>query len=256
MTDFFAKVDPYLYDLSLPYVVPGVRQAQALRSSFFRDCFDTTMPLFGLDVGVGTGSDLNNLMAEYDDFSVFGIDQSSNLTKVLLDLDTNHFTPKRQVRYIEGDFTQWNAFEEVQSQCPLGLDFVSSSFAIHNVPTDLQEKCFEYIAKTLKPGAPFFYLDLVGYDCATLQSRADIADLLFIEEQMRETPKDVSDSEWQKLAERWSQHYRTENFITPLTSVRGPSIARMFSTAGLSHPEVLYRHYNTTLLYATRLELQ
>ena len=255
MSDFFAKVDPYLYDLSLPYVVPGVRQAQALRSSFFRDSFDTTMPLFGLDVGVGTGSDLKNLMADYDDFSVFGIDQSSNLTKGLIDPDKDNHTSKRQVHYIEGDFTQWDAFAKVQSLCHIGLDFVSSSFAIHNVPEDLQQRCFEYIARMLKPKAPFFYLDLVGYDCETLQSHADNADLLFIEQQMRETPNGASEREWQRLAERWNQHYQTENFITPLNSFRGPSVTEMFAAAGLSQPEVIYRHYNTTLLYATRLEL-
>lgn len=255
MSDFFAAADPHLYDLSLPYVVPGVRQAQALRAAFFRDCFDATMPLFGLDVGVGTGSDLRTLVAGHGELFVFGIDQSSTLTRALIEDPDNCCAPGQTIRYIEGDFTQWDVFEEVQSLCPVGLDFASSSFAIHNVPQDLQQRCFGYIAKTLKPGAPFFYLDLVGYDDQKLQAHADNADLHFIEQQMRDIPKGVNVGQWRQLAMRWNQHYRAENFITPLISRRGPSIAMMFSAAGFSHPEVLYRHYNTTLLYATRLKL-
>ncbi len=252
MSDLFDRIPPSLYDLSLPFVVPGVKRAQAIRALCFRDRVRPAHCPIGLDVGIGTGADLMLLMEGFQNFHVYGIDQSSNLTAALSHRIATKKLGAGSIEIVAGDFTQWQTFVPVHESQPEGLDFATSSFAIHNVPLEMQKEAFFNIASLLKPRAPFFYLDLIGYDASNLQEIADQVDLEFIEQEMSVVPAGVDANEWHRLRERWIQHYRYENYITPLNSSNQSSVVSMMKDVGFNHPEVLYREYNTTLIVAQR----
>lgn len=254
MTDFFDTVDPLLYDQSLPYVVPGVAAARAMRKSAFDKIFECTAQWIGADIGIGTGSDLATLLPKGSSGKIYGVDDSPRLTSKLSRAGK---LPNVQLRSVSltleiCDFSENHAFKSISSANPNGLDFVSSAFAIHNVPHRRQAIAFQNVASLLKIGSPFFYLDLVSYADASLREAADMADLNFIETEMNAVPPGIDEYQWQRLQARWIEHYQHENFLLPLTSPDKTSVSGMLADAGFAPPEILYRMHNTTLLLARR----
>lgn len=254
MTDFFDTVDPLLYDQSLPYVVPGVAVARGLRKAAFDLIFGRSTDWIGADIGIGTGSDLVTLLPKGSTGKIYGVDDSSRLTSKLSRAGK---LPNAHLRSVTltleiCDFSDDDAFKAISAANRNGLDFVSSAFAIHNVPHQRQAVAFRNVASILKIGSPFFYLDLVSYADARLREAADLTDLAFIEAEMNAVPPGIDEDQWQKLQSRWVEHYQHENFLLPLTSPIGPSVSTMLADAGFASPEILFRMHNTTLLVARR----
>jgi ubiquinone/menaquinone biosynthesis C-methylase UbiE len=256
MTDFFDTVDPLLYDQSLPYVVPGVAMARTMRKIAFDRIVERSTDWIGADIGIGTGSDLATLLSKGSTGKIYGIDDSPRLTSKL---SRSGRLPNVQLRSVSltleiCDFAENHAFKSISATNPNGLDFVSSAFAIHNVPHERQEIAFKNVASILKIGSPFFYLDLVSYAEANLRVAADLADLAFIETEMNAVPPGIDEYQWQKLQTRWIEHYQHENFLLPLTSPDKASVSGMLADAGFAPPEILFRMHNTTLLLARRVK--
>ena len=255
MTDFFDAVDPLLYDQSLPYVVPGVAVARALRKAAFDMIFERSIDWVGADIGIGTGSDLATLLPRGSTGKIYGVDESSRLTSKLSRAGK---LPNAHLRSVTltldiCDFSEERAFRTISAANPKGLDFVSSAFAIHNVSHQRQAVAFRNVASILKVGSPFFYLDLVSYADASFREAADLADLAFIGAEMNTVPPGIDEDQWQRLQTRWVEHYRHENFLLPLTSPDGADVSTLLADAGFSPPEVLFRMHNTTLLIARRV---
>lgn len=256
MTDFFDTVDPLLYDQSLPYVVPGVAVARSMRKTAFDMIFARSADWIGADIGIGTGSDLATLLPKNSTGKIYGVDDSSRLTSKLSRAGK---LPNAQLRSVTltlqiCDFSGSRAFKAISAANPSGLDFVSSAFAIHNVPHQRQAIAFRNVASILKIGSPFFYLDLVSYADASLRQAADLADLAFIEAEMNAVPPGIDEDHWQRLQARWIEHYHHENFLLPLTSPDGVSVSNMLADAGFAPPEILFRMHNTTLLLVRRVK--
>lgn len=254
MTDFFDTVDPLLYDQSLPYVVPGVAAARTMRRAAFDNIFERSADWIGADIGIGTGSDLATLLPKGSTGKIYGVDDSSRLTSKLSRVGK---LPNAQLRSVSltleiCDFSENHALESISAANPKGLDFVSSAFAIHNVPHRQQAIAFRNVARILKIGSPFFYLDLISYADVSLREAADMADLTFIETEMNAVPPGIDEYQWQRLQTRWIEHYQQENFLLPLTSTDKASVTGMLADAGFAPPEILYRMHNTTLLLARR----
>jgi len=254
MSGLFGNISPELYDLSLPYVVPGVEEAQRIRQVAFRKSLNLASgSLTGLEVGIGTGVDASRLIPPEVKGRLVGLDESSGLTKKLrevgrLPYDRPDCGPSLEL--VIADFSDPSAYSALSALVPHGFDYATSAFAVHNVPSDRQAVAFENIARCLKPGSPFFYLDLVTFDDQSLREEADRVDADFIRQEMAQTPSGVDPAEWSELREAWLKHYRDENFLVPLDSESQPSLYATLKRAGFKRTELLYRYWNTTLLVA------
>ena len=254
MTDFFDTIEPTLYDLSLPYVVPGVADAREVRQRSFTRLMDRAAGWTGIDIGIGTGSDIVTLLPANASGQIYGLDESRHLTEKIgasgrLPSPEHH---KIAAEVLIADFAGDSPAPMLLERVPEGLDFATSAFAIHNVPIERQRAAFQNVAQMLKIGSPFFYLDLISYDDGELRRAADEADIAFIESQMTLVPQGVDPAKWHGLQSRWIEHYQHENYLSPLSSRYSSRITSMLTDAGFGAVEVLYRFHNTTLLLSRR----
>lgn len=121
---------------------------------------DSTKTL--LDIGCGTGLELDTIFARLPDLQVTGIDMAEEM---LLKLREKHGS--RNLTLIRDDYFLYPFGESV-------YDGVISFETLHHFPAETKTRLFEKICRALKPGG--FYLE-----CDYIASTQDIEDLVFAE---------------------------------------------------------------------------
>ena len=185
----------------------------------FYEAIDTcfTMPVNRLlDLGCGTGLELERLFARFPDMDVTGIDMSPEMLKKLL----SKF-PGKTIRLICGSY-----FDE--DFCGI-YDAALSTYSLHHFSAERKLSLYKKIYVALDAGGVFVFGD---YTVSTIERKQEL--LAYKEAKRRE--QGISDGEY----------YHIDMPFTPETEIR------LMRLAGFSSTEVVRQWESTSIIIARK----
>ena len=211
MSDFFtARTE--MYDEHMLTEVEGCKEGYKKMASLLPEDCETL-----LDLGCGTGLELDEIFRLYPDIKVVGID----LTQSMLDkLRQKH--PAKEMRLICGDY-----FQE-----PFGVsvfDCAVSFQTMHHFPKDKKLSLYKKLRESLKDGGEYIECDYM----VLTQSEEDH---WFSENERLRIEQGIVDDEF--------YHYDTPCTVD--------NQAELLKKAGFSSVEQVFRVENTTMLVAKK----
>ena len=212
MNDFFAaRVEGY--DEHMLNDVPGCRNGYIRMAELVPPEAKTL-----LDLGCGTGLELDEIFKRYPDLSVTGVDMTAEM---LAKLREKH--PDKQLALVEGDYFRVDFGRE---QFDAAVSFQTMHHFSHEKKIGLYRKIYD----SLKPGGVYIECDYMVVD------QAD-EDLYYAENARLRAELGLSGEEF--------YHYDTPCTVTNQLD--------MFGQAGFTQAEMVFREENTTIIVCRKL---
>jgi len=213
MSDFFAaRVEGY--DEHMLNDVEGCREGYKMMASLIPDGIRTI-----LDLGCGTGLELEEIFRRFPDVSVVGID----LTQEMLDRLRQKY-PEKDITLICGNYFDVDLGEGI-------FDTAISFQTMHHFPKADKVMLYEKIYGALAPKGIYI-------ECDYMVTDQSIEDELFALSERLRREQNIPDGE-------------ICHFDTPCTV---DNQIAMFKKAGFSSAEMVWRVGNTTIIVAKKLE--
>ena len=211
MADFFtARIDSY--DNHMINEVEGCREGYLKMAELIPDETETL-----LDLGCGTGLELEAIWTRKPEISVTGID----LTPAMLDRLKKKYT-NRDVTLIEADYMAYELGTE-------RYDAAVSFQTLHHFTHEEKLALYRKLRQALKAGGCYI-------ECDYMAETQEQEDYFFAEKARLEKQQNLVKGEYY-------------HFDTPCTMDHQK---RLLKQAGFSSVEVVWRQENTTILYAKR----
>lgn len=251
----FESIEPSLYERSISLVVPELTEARRIRRCLISSLLAVSRPYICADLGIGTGRDVAAVLPRDMKGVLYGLDTSANLTAAMRRTKLLPLIRHRdlKVEILLNDFSSESAIQGIEPEHVGQVDLVTSSLAVHNLAAEQQMATFHNVSALLKSGGWFIYFDLVDHDSPHLSALALEYELKTIKENMDAVGGEARNPAWQQLKRKWLEHYVHDNSLIPLFSSTGQSVCRMLECAGLSTPNLIFRHCRATVLACTKL---
>jgi tRNA (cmo5U34)-methyltransferase len=186
--------------------------------------FDASKPIRVIDLGCGTGTISQRMLAAYPNARVTCLDLAENMVAIA------RAKLGQRVRCLVGDF---NAFA-FDAQ----YDAIVSSLALHHLATDADKLGFyRQIYDALAPGGVFFNADVVLGSSGALQAT-------YMRKWRAFMQQNVSDEE---IAHTWLPKYYAEDRPAKLTNHLA-----WLAEVGFADVDVVWKHYNYAVYGGTR----
>jgi SAM-dependent methyltransferase len=270
---FYMKEDPYDYDQYAHLTDRSFKVIHKHAVSFLALWLDR----YGsnenhkhliVDVGSGTGAELFHILDMLPNYRVLCIDASRTMLDAMSRKVNARFgdaTAGGRYFAAQRDFRTrgWlhSAIKETlgpnsKNECSAIL----SVYALHHLSNNQKCHVYEEISECLRPGHPFVNADLFSFEEDWMSSYVQSQEEDWIQSQFTEllNAHDLGSSEYKKLnrlRSSWLYHIKNENKLLPVTtSVDGEmnSEYKLLELAGLRHREMLYRLYQTAIIWSLK----
>jgi len=211
MSDFFtSRVEGY--DKHMLNDVPGCREGYARMAELLPDDAEAL-----LDLGCGTGLELDEIFRKYPDIKVTGID----LTSAMLDkLGEKH--PDRNLVLVHASYFDYDFGNEQ-------FDTVISFQTMHHFSHEEKTGLYKRICQALKPGGKYI-------ECDYMVLNQEEEDFYFTENARARKELDIAEEDFY-------------HFDTPCTV---DNQIMMFKKAGFEKSEMVWRLENTTIIVSEK----
>ncbi len=221
----YDSYDTGRYDDEIVRVIPGYEELHKFIERIVQRDFTAGENIIVLELGVGTGLTAERILRIIPDAKYRAVDFSEQMLS-----GARRRLTQYKVRFIQGDYSK--------ILLPQDNDLVVSIIGIHHQKTDEDKKSlFQRIYDSLNEKGAFLFGDLVTYrnpEEATLNK----------EEHYRHLKQHAPDE--QSLQE-WEHHHKQLNRLAPLEDQ-----VEWLREAGFRIVEVVYRKFNTALIYAKK----
>ena len=180
------------------------------------DCVDASVSSL-LDLGCGTGLELEKILAKFPDMEITGIDMAGDMLKLLADK-----FPDKMLRLICGSYFDVD-FEGT-------YDCVLSTYSLHHFSEERKLALYKKIFDAVKPGGVFIYGD---YTVDTTERQQELA----LINDLKRGAQGIAEGEFY-------------HFDTPFT----PELEmQLMTAAGFASVDIIAQWENTSIIVARRL---
>ncbi len=197
--------------------------------------FESSAPLKGLDLGVGTGYFTERFLQAFPQSKVYAVDGA----KTMIDLAKARLGGRRnRVNFLVGDFRD---LAELLTGVD-GLDLVYSSYALHHVTRDEKASVVRRAVSLLRPGGWFVNADISAAETPELAKR------------IQEIRVDGIVERAQGVDPRFSDRETTRRFLDELEANEGDQPLtlkddlRVLQDAQLHHVAVFWLEYREAVI--------
>lgn len=227
--DHLAKIQEHFnsgltdYDACCNKVVPRNEELQKIIAQTIH--YEREASLRMLDLGIGTGLTTWQILNEFPNSHVDGIDFSSEMLNQAFKR-MGKFNSR--VSLIEADVTK----HEFNGS----YDVIFSAVTVHNLPDDEKRKLFIKVYNHLNKGGCFINADFIKFKSGNLTKNA----MEFYEEFLRENLAG-------RELEHWLRHAKKEDLPATLDEQ-----FKWLREAGFSNIECVWMYQNTAVIYAVK----
>ena len=213
------------YDEEIRKVIPGYKQLHQVLKKRISSSFSPKDKLKILDLGVGTGLTLQEVLTIIPLASATAVDFSATMLR-----GAQNRLRTYKVTFVQGDYTKVDLGNK-------NKDLVISVIGIHHQNTEGKKKVFFKIYSSLKKGGIFLFGDLVTYKDKYEAAVNEAKHYAFMVEHLKN----------ELALKEWSYHHKYLNDVAPLEDQ-----IKWLQEAGFASVKVEYKFLNTVLITAKK----